>query len=177
MDGDVVGTFAVALSGIVVGIFSAALPLGPVTVLVLRRVLSGNPSGALRVGLGRVPAEVLYCALATFGTVTLLDRFPAVRTGVDVSGTLLLLVVGAWLLIDTVKPQGPAAVEVRAARRWGDWAGLIISVLNPSYLLSYAAIVAIGVSLTGRDPTLRDKVVFPLAIGCGVALGYLALVS
>ena len=49
----------------------------------------------------------------TFGTVALLGRFPAVRTGVDVSGTLLLLVVGARLLIDTVKPQGRAAVEVR----------------------------------------------------------------
>jgi hypothetical protein len=27
------------------------------------------------------------------------------------------------------------------------------------------------------DPTVLDKVVFPLGIGCGVALGYLVLVA
>jgi threonine/homoserine/homoserine lactone efflux protein len=177
MGGEVVlNTFAIALSGIVVGIFSAVLPLGPVTVLVLRRVLSGDPSGALRIGLGRVPAEVIYCALATFGTAALLHRFPAVRTAILVSGTVVLLVVGAWLVIETVTPRAAEAVEA-PARRWGDAAGLIISLVNPSYLFSYSAIVAIGVSTTRLDPTVSDKLVFPLAVGCGVSLGYRGLIG
>jgi threonine/homoserine/homoserine lactone efflux protein len=52
----VLATTIIVLIGLALGIFSAIMPLGPVTVLVLRRALAGDSSGALRLGMGRVPA-------------------------------------------------------------------------------------------------------------------------
>src|SRR6188768_1439153 len=97
-------TIAVVAGGSALGFLSAVLPLGPVTVLVVHRTLAGDPSGALRFGLGRVPAEMIYCALATFGTVALLERFPVVRTGIEVLGIVMLLAVGVWLLVARAAP-------------------------------------------------------------------------
>lgn len=171
----------IILLGLALGIFSAIVPLGPVTVLVLRRALAGDSSGALRLGMGRVPAESFYCALATFGIVALLDRFPGARASVEVLGTLVFLAVGVWLLVQrgapsTASTEAPTAAELRA-RRWGDWSGFIISMLNPTLLLSWSAMVAIAVSMGGLEPTLLDKIAFPLALGLGIATGYVILVE
>jgi threonine/homoserine/homoserine lactone efflux protein len=171
----------IVLLGLGLGIFSAIMPLGPVTVLVLRRAMAGNSSGALRLGLGRVPAESFYCGLATFGIVALLDRFPAARASIEVFGTLVFLAVGLWLLLQRTSPpasssDAPTPAELRA-RRWGDASGFIISMLNPTLLFSWSAMVAIAVSMGGLSPTLFDKLAFPLALGLGIALGYVILVE
>lgn len=174
-------TLFIVLIGLGLGIFSAIVPLGPVTVLVLRRALAGDASGALRLGLGRVPAESFYCALATFGIVALLDRFPGARASVEVLGTVVFLAVGVWLLVQRSAPtaassEAPTAAELRA-RRWGDASGFIISMLNPTLLLSWSAMVGVAVSMGGIEPTLLDKIVFPLALGLGIAIGYAILVG
>jgi threonine/homoserine/homoserine lactone efflux protein len=177
----VLATTVIVLVGLALGIFSAIMPLGPVTVLVLRRALAGDSSGALRIGLGRVPAESFYCGLATFGIVALLDRFPGARASVEVLGMLVFLAVGVWLLVQRATPppsttQAPTAAEARA-RRWGNWSGFIISMLNPTLLLSWSAIVAIAVSMGGIEPTLFEKIAFPIALGLGIASGYAILVE
>lgn len=171
-------TIAVVGGGSVLGFLSAVLPLGPVTVLVVHRTLAGDPSGALRFGLGRVPAELIYCSLATFGTVALLDRFPAIRVCIEVLGILLFVAVGVWLLAArTIAAPTDAAVSVQPRRnRWGFTAGFIVGALNPQYLFSWSAIVAIAVSVAGLQPSMLDRMVFPCAAAAGVTLGYVLLV-
>ncbi len=172
-------TVAVVAGGSVLGFLSAVLPLGPVTVLVVHRTLAGDASGALRFGLGRVPAEMIYCTLATFGTVALLERFPMVRTGIEVVAIVMFLAIGAWLLAAKTTPapantDGTTAVPRR--NRWGFTAGFIVGVLNPQYLFSWSAIVAIAVSVAGLEPSMLDRVAFPFAAAAGVTAGYVLLV-
>ncbi|MGK2881422.1 MAG: LysE family translocator [Mycobacterium sp.] len=172
---------AIIGGGVVLGFLSAVLPLGPVTLLVVSRALSGDSSGALRIGLGRVPPEAVYCALATFGTVAALDRYPGVRVGVELLGTALFLAIGLWMIARPPKPpdadfDGGAEVTDRQ-NRWGDMSGFIVAVLNPQYLFSWSAIVAIAVSMTGLNPSLLDRTLFPFAAALGVAVGYLVLVQ
>jgi threonine/homoserine/homoserine lactone efflux protein len=173
-------TVAVIGGGVLFGIISAVLPLGPVTVLVVSRALSGDSSGALRVGLGRVPPEMVYCALATFGTVAALDRLPAVRAGIELVGTVLFLVIGVWMMVHRTPAAasvGPAPTVEQRRSRWGFMSGFIIAVLNPQYLFSWSAIVAIAVSMAGLKPSMLDRVVFPFAAAFGVAAGYVILVG
>jgi threonine/homoserine/homoserine lactone efflux protein len=177
----VLDTLMIVLLGLGIGIFSGIVPLGPVTVLVLRRAMAGDSSGALRLGLGRVPAESFYCGLATFGIVALFDRFPAARAGVEVFGTLVFLAVGLWLLVQRTSPPAPSSdaptpAEIRA-RRWGDASGFIISMLNPTLLFSWSALVAIAVSMGGLEPTLFDKIAFPVALGIGISIGYVIVIE
>lgn len=177
-------TVVIALCAVAIGVLSAILPLGPVAVLVLRRALCGDHGGALRIGFGRAPVETFYCSLATFGVVALLDRFPGARVGVETTGVLVFAAIGVWLMFqrpqletpeeDPDDPDDPIAAR---RRRWGDWSGFIISLLNPSLLLSWSAIVAIAVSMAEFEPTLADKIAFPVALGLGIVLGYLILVG
>ena len=45
--------------------------------------------------------------------------------------------------------------------RWGFTAGFVVGALNPQYLFSWSAIVAIAVSVAGLQPSMLDRVVFP----------------
>ena len=71
----------------------------------MHRTLAGDPRQAHCVsGSGACRRRLIYCVLATFGTVALLDRFPAVRTGIQALGILLFLAVGVWLLVARATP-------------------------------------------------------------------------
>lgn len=168
-------TLAIVLVAIVVGILITVPPLGPVTVLVIRQALQGDPSGAMKVGLGRVPAEVFYCALATFGIVALLEQVPGARTVIEAIGAVVFLAVGIWLLMQQPKPPAaPTDAPFTASLGYGT--GFTISILNPTLILSWSAVVAIGLSMTDLEPTLAQKLLFPIALGVGIVLGYLILI-
>ncbi len=174
---------SIALVGIVLGILTAVLPLGPITVLVVQRTLAGDPRGALLVGLGRAPVEALYCALACFGISALLSRSPEMRAAVELIGSLVLMVIGIWLVFQRAKPADDDAdadddLETEPPRRgWGNWSGVVISALNPTLILSWSAVVGIFIALLELQPTLADKITFPVALGVGIALGNAMLVG
>ena len=177
---ETIGLLALAVA---VGAAAAMMPLGPVTVLVLRRALGRDYGGAFKLGLGRVVAESCYCALAVWGVAALFQRFPSIRLGFEGLGSVLFLGLGIWLLVqtpptaegeDTVDPDDPR--EARR-RRWGNWSGLIIAGLNPTLILTWSAGIAITLTTFAIEPTTAAKVGFPLALACGLTLGYLILIG
>lgn len=164
--------FVVTL-GLTLGIFAAIAPLGPVTLLVLRRALQRDVRGAMHVGVGRIPAEVVYVAFASFGMAAVLDRFPHARTYLEVIGAIVLIIVGgafAWMRHELDPDAAPPS------RRGAFATGFLVSALNPTLIVSWSAIVAIAMSLTGFRPEAAHKLVFPLSVGGGIALGYAVLV-
>ena len=174
---------ALALSAYSIGIVIAILPMGPVTVLTIRRGLLGDFDGALRLGLGRAPAESFYCALATFGVAALLEQAPEARTGLRVLGSIVFFGVGTWLVLQKPKlasevgaidPDDPA--EIRR-RKFGSWAGFIIAMLNPALIMSWSAGVGIALSMMDFEPRLIHKLGFPFGLMCGIATGYVILVG
>lgn len=164
---------AVIALGLVLGILSSLAPLGPVTVLVLRRALMKDYRGAMAIGLGRILPEVAYSAFATFGMAALLEEVPTVKTVMEALGAFILILVGiAFAIARHEKDDG---TEPKSSGS-GFGAGFMLSALNPTLIVSWSAIVAVTISLSGVEPTLTHKVLFPLCIGAGIALGYLALV-
>lgn len=166
-------TFAVFVCALVLGVVAAIAPVGPVTILVLRRCLAGNWRGALKVGLGRMVPETLYCGLATFGTAALIKQYPGARLTIESIGTGLLFVIGTWFVSRNHAPDTQAH---DASSRKGDWAGFFLSAVNPTLLLSWSAISAVAISISGIEPTIQHKIAFPLGIGTGIACGYVGLI-
>lgn len=51
---------AISAVGLALGVFAAIAPIGPVTLMVLRRALQRDYGGAIATGLGRIPPEMVY---------------------------------------------------------------------------------------------------------------------
>lgn len=169
-------TFVVFLAAVAMGTFAAIAPIGPVTILVVRRALAGDWRGAWAVGMGRIPPETVYCAAATFGTATLVEELPTVRVVFEILGILILIGMGIWFAARDHEPDPDVDVDVDEDRRKGDWAGFFISAVNPTLILSWSALVGVGLAVSGLSLTLLQKILFPLGVGAGIALGYVVLI-
>ncbi len=163
---------AILVVGFFIGVFAAAAPLGPVTLMVLRRALKRDFSGAMAIGLGRIPAELLYVGVATFGMSALLERFPDARIWFSYIGAVVLMVIGTVFIAmrHHIDPDAPAK-----SKRKGFWAGFLVSALNPTLIVSWSAISAIALSTTHMAPDV-ELLVFPVGVGTGIAAGYALLV-
>lgn len=166
-------TVAIFILAVVLGMAGAIAPLGPVTLIVLRRGMRKDWTGAIKVGLGRVVPETIYCGLATFGAAAAIEQFPSVKLWIQGIGAVALLALGGYFALAkfTEKP------EDAPKSRWGDMSGLIIATLNPALVLSWSAIAAIAMTTTSISPTAGQKVTFAAGVGTGVALGYLSLIG
>ena len=156
----------------VLGMAGAMTPLGPVTVLVLRRGMMKDWTGGLKVGFGRVLPETIYCGLATFGAAAALEEFPETKLWIQVLGGTLLLVLGLYFVFAKMAENPDDGRQ----SRWGNWSGLIIASLNPGLILSWSAIAELAISSSGIIPTTAQKLTFAAGVGSGVAFGYLTLI-
>lgn len=168
-------TVAVIVAGLVIGVLSSVAPLGPVTLMVLRRALRGDLRGAFQVGLGRVLPEMMYAGLATFGVAVLLEEVPRVRMAIELSGALVLVVVGALFVGVDHKAKDEGGDDGAQARS-AFGAGFLVSALNPTLLVSWSLIVGLILGVAELTPTVAQKLLFPLSLGAGIALGYVVLV-
>lgn len=158
------------LEGFVLGV-SAAAPIGPINVEIIRRGLRLGPSPAFFLGCGAVTADCVYFGAAIAATSAASAFFNSawgVPAAFAVGGAML-----AWL--GTMAIRSRAAVdqggELRSARSapFGSWAvGLAMTLANPltiAFWLSVAATIAAR-GATGGPAALRI-----LGVGAG-ALGW-----
>jgi len=165
-----VGIFLIAM---ILGMCGAMAPLGPVTLLVLRRGMEKDFVGGLKVGLGRVVPETIYCGLATFGAAAAIEEFPSVKLWIQGLGAVLLLVLGSYFAFAKFRERDPD----EARPKWGNWSGLFIASLNPALILSWSAVSAILITTLEIVPTTAQKLTFAAGVGTGVALGYFTLIG
>jgi chemosensory pili system protein ChpE len=114
----------------------------------IRRGLRGGFGPALRVQLGSIIGDVLWCALALLG-LSPLTQLPWVRAGLGVAGVGALLTLGALGIRDAFRVLAAPTAEAPGPRRGAFRSGLAISMANPmavGYWLSVGgALVAAGV--------------------------------
>ena len=164
-------TLAILAVAVLIGIFAAIAPVGPVTILFVRRAIARDYATALYIGMGRVLPETIYCGLATFGIAAVLSEFPGAKATIEALGTLLVFVLGVWFALQKKLPETPDDERTRKGR----WSGFLISAMNPSLLLSWSAISALAMAVAKHHPTIGQKLTFAVGVGCGIALGYIAL--
>jgi threonine/homoserine/homoserine lactone efflux protein len=149
--------------GLVAG-FVASVPIaGPIAVLVLRAAFEGRRREAAFVALGSGIAEAFYAGVAFAGIGAAVDRFPMLLPISRVVSALVLVVVGVYLILR--KPK-PAANDGRSSRHGAKLvAGLTITALNPTLVVSWAAVVT---ALHGAGlVTTNSWGAFPFALGVG----------
>jgi len=144
-----------ALAGALIAI-SFSAPPGPVTMETIRRGLRGGFGPALRVQLGSIIGDVMWCSLALLGLAPL-AQIPGVRAALSAAGVGLLLYLGALGIRDAFRAPIVQSSEASSPRRGAFRSGWAISMANPmavGYWLSVGgALVAAGVAGATRAQT------------------------
>jgi len=156
------------LAGIVVG-FLGAVPVGPLNIAVMTDGLRGKGRTALALVIGGTLGDFLYCGVAMLGLSQLL---------VDTLQSLALRLVfgigivayGIFILLrSNVRLEGAAAPPRFGQVHNSFWIGLLLTLLNPSLLATWAltggALHAWGII----GPGVGENLLFAAGAGVGMA--------
>lgn len=126
--------------GLIIGL-SVAAPIGPMSLLVMRRAIARGFSAGIVSGLGIALADATYAAIAAFGLTTLSDVLVDHQRVIRLAGGIALLVIG-WRLLRAARTPLDAPSSLDTPRSHGrilaEMYGLTLS--NPTTIVSFAAI-------------------------------------
>lgn len=155
-----------AIAGAVFGFVGSMPVAGPIAVLVLARCLEGRRREGVLIGVGAALAEAAYAFLAYRGFTAFLAELPWIVPASRAVGVVLLTIIGLGLLRRRDATARPPDEPHRATSLA---LGLTISALNPTFLVTWTALVGILGSIAPLDPSATAAGAFAAAVAAGVA--------
>ena len=152
------------LKGIVAG-FIVAVPLGPVSILCFRRILTGTLLAGIVTVVGAALADSIYGVVAAFGLRAVTRALLTHRAPLRIAGGIFLL----WLGLAMFRFKERAEGADRAATRnlaGSFFSAFLLMLANPTIIISFLAVFA-AIDLGAEQGLLRHG---PL-LGSGVFLG------
>lgn len=147
-----------------------AVPVGPLSLLCLRRSLTLGMAAGLVTGIGVATADALYAAVAAFGLGTAAPVLAGLSWPAAIGG-LVLIALG----VKDILHRDVAAVPPSLAGHLGAYAGAVLLTLaNPATILTFAAVI-IGLGLLPDLATSADRAVFVAGVFLGSAAWWLVL--
>ena len=140
--------FSLALQGLLIGLAVAA-PVGPMSLLTMRRTLDRGLPAGLASGVGIACADATYGAIAAFGLTSLSDILIDHQRVIRIAGGIALLLIG-WRIVKTARLPMTARPETGQQDGLARIAGTmyVLTLSNPTTILSFAAIFGgLGLSL------------------------------
>ena len=157
--------------GLALGLTVAA-PVGPMSLLCMRRSLTGGfPAGFLS-GLGVATADAIYGAVAAFGLVAVTGLLMGQEAPLRLVGAAVLFYLGVTTL--RARPAATSS-DAGASGLAGMYASTLgLTLANPTTILSFAALFA-GVGLGGSDGDTTAASAMVLGVFVGSALWWLVV--
>lgn len=142
--------FDIFLKSVLIG-FCVAVPIGPVGVLVIRRSLTRGWWWAFASGLAAAFADGLYGYIAAHGLSYTTRLLLYHKSGLEVAGGLLLVLLGVQIFWNQSPKKGPSVAE--QASLWRDAAtAFFLMIVNPSTILIFLGLLAaLGVKYTAQN--------------------------
>jgi len=157
--------------GVALGLTVAA-PVGPMSLLCMRRTLAIGFSAGLLSGLGVATADALYGAVAAFGLVAITSLLVSHQLWLRLIGGVALVYLGITTL--RTHPSAEAA-KADASGPVGMFVSMLaLTLTNPTTILSFAGLFA-GVGLGGADGDPSSATALVLGVFVGSAVWWLAL--
>jgi threonine/homoserine/homoserine lactone efflux protein len=161
------------LRGLLIG-FSIAAPVGPISILCIRRTLTrGRLSGYVS-GLGAATADSIYGSIAGFGLAFIYNFLVSQQVWLRLAGGTFLCYLGIRTFL--AKPTGPAA-PARESGLISDYAStFFLTLTNPMTIIAYVAVFA-GLGLAGARNSYASAGVLVLGVFMGSFLWSFSLCS
>lgn len=157
--------------GLVLG-FTIAAAVGPISLLVIRRMLAHGRIYGLASGMGVALADGTYGGIAAFGLTALTSILVGGRLVLGLVGGLFLLVL-AWRTI-TSRPAEVAVADERPGLVAAFLSIFGLTMTNPMTILSFGAIFA-GLGVVGSGGA--DAALLTLGAFCGSAAWWVILTA
>jgi threonine/homoserine/homoserine lactone efflux protein len=161
---------AFLIKGLIIGV-SIAAPVGPIGILCIRRSLRVGMGMGFIAGLGAATADAGYGAVAGFGLTAVSGFLILHRFWIGLLGGAFLCYLGVRTFLS--KPAGGPAPETggRALAVYGST--LVLTLANPSTILSFAVVfAAFGLGATADYPAAASLVI---GVFVGSAIWWLTL--
>lgn len=173
------------ISGVAIGLI-AAVPIGPVNLICIRRTLQcGSWIGFLS-GLGAAAGDGLFACITGFGFTALMQLIVGFSSVLQLLGGLLLLFFGVRTFFT---PPPPSFDERLAAAESGGPSNgthsvvramastFVLTVTNPTTLFGFTALFASLGGLAGDDPSFFSAAFVVMGVVAGSALWWLTLTT
>jgi threonine/homoserine/homoserine lactone efflux protein len=125
--------------GLIIGI-SIAAPVGPIGILCIRRSLRDGMWTGFLAGLGAATADAAYGAVAGFGLTAISDLLLRHRFLIGMIGGGFLCYLGARAILSRPAAESGPEKDSRAIVVYAST--LLLTLANPSTILSFAAVFA-----------------------------------
>jgi threonine/homoserine/homoserine lactone efflux protein len=132
----------------------AAIPIGPVNLLVVRRTLAYDPLHGFMSGLGAVLADAVYASITGFGFTALSQLIKGHSTGLEIVGGLMLLYFGARMFVappNIRMDEGDQSDSKTLPLLRAMFSTFALAVTNPATLLAFTALFAGVASIVGQE--------------------------
>lgn len=159
-----------ALYGLAAGL-GIAMPLGAISVLILRTVLARGIRAGIAAGLGAATVDLVYCSLAVAAGASLSSVIAGWGDApLYVSGTVIVA-IGVVQLVGALRPHDAGAPAPRARRVYLQFIGL--TALNPVTVLYFASLAGV---LASREADAGAQVAFVAGVAVASAAWQVGLV-
>ncbi|MBN1458719.1 MAG: LysE family transporter [Armatimonadetes bacterium] len=159
------------LKGLVIG-FSIAAPVGPISLLCLRRALVHGRMAGLISGLGAATADGIYGAVAAFGLTAVSGFLVAQQQWFAIVGGVLLIALGTKIAASPAPTDGKTAPRKTLL---GDYSStLVLTLSNPVTILMFAAVFA-GLGITSGSGDTRSAALLTVGVFLGSAAWWVIL--
>jgi threonine/homoserine/homoserine lactone efflux protein len=159
------------IRGLIIG-FSIAAPVGPISVLCIRRTLTEGRTHGLLSGLGAATADAIYGCVGGFGLTFISNILLYQEMWLRIIGGVFLCYLGIRSFLS--KPA-EHTISVRAKSLVGAYAStFFLTLTNPMTILSFAAIFA-GVGVVGAGADYVSAAVMVLGVFIGSSLWWFIL--
>lgn len=156
--------------GLALGLAVAA-PIGPMSLLCMRRTLASGFRAGFVSGLGVASADAVFGTIAALGLVAVTDFLVGQQPWLRVLGGLMI----AWLGLGAIRtPPSRATDGASGGLAQGFASMFLLTLANPATILSFVALFA-GVGVGDRGPEVGAPLLLVPGVFLGSALWWLVL--
>jgi threonine/homoserine/homoserine lactone efflux protein len=159
--------------GLAIG-FSIAAPVGPISVLCIRRTLTEGRVSGIVSGLGAATADTIYGCISGLGLTLVSNFLVSQQVWLHLAGGLFLCYLG--LKTFWSKPTEQAAPAKLNGLAGAYASTFLLTLTNPMTIISFVAIFA-GLGLAGTSGNYLSAGVLVMGVFIGSAFWWLVLSS
>jgi threonine/homoserine/homoserine lactone efflux protein len=167
-------------SGFFIGLI-AAIPIGPVNLLCVRRTLAYDPLHGFMSGLGAVLADLIYGSITAFGFTAIAQLIQGHSTILEVAGGFMLVVFGARTYMEPPNirlEENCEKKEKRALPLMRAMASTFaLAITNPATMLAFTAMFAGVAGLVGQHASFYSAAFLVIGVVAGSTFWWFTLTT